>query len=225
VFLPKTISRFFILSLSGMAAFSLAGCSGGSGVADSKTASRITSVSGGEVNVSLNGKEGGSVSSPLVGLVAYASGTDQNRGQIVAVAGIADGATVGAPVSEGTVTYDTRYNYHVVDKVSRSSSFISGTRATRRFDGQTTLTADFETGRLTGSSSDLEVDGRINGQTVSGDAVLNYDLPTSIFGTTRLTGTVTTDLNGKIGSTGVIATFDGTDDNTAVAGGLVGVAN
>ncbi|MEH6737824.1 MAG: hypothetical protein V7695_04655 [Sulfitobacter sp.] len=115
-------------------------------MADSKTASRITSVSNGEVNVSLEGKEGGSVSCPLVGLVAYASGTDQNRGQIVAVAGIADGATVGAPVSEGTVTYDTRYNYHVVDKVSRSSSFISGTRATRRFDGQTTLTADFDTG-------------------------------------------------------------------------------
>ncbi|MEH6521487.1 hypothetical protein [Sulfitobacter sp.] len=115
-------------------------------MADSKTASRITSVSNGEVNVSLEGKEGGSVSCPLVGLVAYASGADQNRGQIVAVAGITDGATVGAPVSEGTVTYDTRYNYHVVGKVSRSSSFISGTRATRRFDGQTTLTADFDTG-------------------------------------------------------------------------------
>ncbi|MEH6737825.1 MAG: hypothetical protein V7695_04660 [Sulfitobacter sp.] len=40
-----------------------------------------------------------------------------------------------------------------------------------------------------------------------------------------MTGTVTTDLSGKIGSTGVIATFDGTDDNTALAGGLVGVAN
>lgn len=225
MFFPKVINRFFILSISGMTAFSLAGCSSGGSLADSTTASRTTSVSDGEVNASLNGLEGGSVSSPLVGLVAYATGTDQNRGQIVAVAGIADGATVGAPVTEGTVTYDTTYNYHVVDDVSRSSTFITGKRATRRFDGQTTLTADFDTGRLTGSTSDLEVDGRINGQTVSGDAVVNYDLPINVFGTTRLSGTVATDLNGRIGSTGVIATFDGSDANTAVAGGLVGTSN
>ncbi|MGB3242897.1 MAG: hypothetical protein WBB25_00065 [Sulfitobacter sp.] len=182
-------------------------------------------MSNGEVNASLADKEGSTISSPLVGLVAYATGVDQGRGQIVAVSGIADGATVGAPVSSGRVTYDTRYNYHVADNVSRSSTFIRGDRATRQFDGQTTLTADFGTGRLTGNSSDLAVDGRINGQAVSGNAVVNYNLNGGLLGGTNLNGSVRTDLNGQIGSTGVIATFDGADANTAVAGGLVGTAN
>jgi hypothetical protein len=216
-------NRLFILSISGITAFSLAGCGGG-GLAESTTRSATASVSNGEVNTSIASSASGSISSPRVGLVAYATGVDQTKGQIVALAGIADGATVGAPVTSGTVTYDTRYNYHVADNVSRSSSFIRGDRATRRFDGRTTLTANFGTGRLTGSSSDLEVDGRINGQALTGTAVVDYDVGGSL-GQPRLTGSVTTDLNGQIGSNGVIATLHGTDANTAIAGGLVGTSN
>ena len=88
MFLPKTISRFFILSISSVAAFTLAGCGSGGGLADSATASRIVPVSNGEVDVSLSQVNGGSVSSSRVGLVAFATGVNQDRGQIVAVAGI-----------------------------------------------------------------------------------------------------------------------------------------
>lgn len=226
MFLPKTINHFIMLSISGMAAVSLAGCSSGSG-SGGITSTRTASVSNGTVNLSASSDADGSVSSPRVGLVAYASGIDTNAGKVVAAAGIADGATVGEPVREGTVTYDTTYNYHVIDNASNDGIFIRGERSTRLVDGRTTLTADFDTGRLTGTTSDLDVDGRINGQTVSGTAVVNYDLPTNpfIFNSDRLTGTVTTDLNGDIGDTGVIATFEGSDADTVVAGGLVGTAN
>jgi hypothetical protein len=182
-------------------------------------------VSNGEVDVSLSRVIGGSVSSSRVGLVAFATGVDKDRGQIVAVAGIADGATVGEPVTEGTVTYDTRYNYQLAANISRGSSTIAGRTTSRRFDGRTTLTADFDTGRLTGSTSDLEVNGRINGQTVSGTAVVDFDTSSASSISPPLIGTVSTDLNGQIGDTGVIATFDGSDEDTAVAGGLVGTAN
>lgn len=226
MFLPKKISRFFTLSISGAAAFTLAGCGSGGGLADSATASRIVPVSNGEVDVSLSQVNGGSVSSSRVGLVAFATGVDKDRGQIVAVAGIADGATVGEPVTEGTVTYDTTYNYNVSGDISRSRSTISSRTISRSFDGRTTLTADFDTGRLTGGRTfDLEVDGRINGQTVSGTAVVNFDTSSSFSISPPLIGTVSTDLNGQIGDTGVIATFDGSDEDTAVAGGLVGTAN
>jgi hypothetical protein len=182
-------------------------------------------VSNGEVDVSLSRVIGGSVSSSRVGLVAFATGVDKDRGQIVAVAGIADGATVGEPVTEGTVTYDTRYNYQLAANISRGSSTIAGRTTSRRFDGRTTLTADFDTGRLTGSTSDLEVNGRINGQTVSGTAVVDFDTSSAFSISPPLIGTVSTDLNGQIGDTGVIATFDGSDEDTVVAGGLVGTAN
>lgn len=226
MFLPKTISRFFILSISGVTVVALAGCGSGSG-SGGITSTRTASVSNGTVNLAASSDADGSVSSPRVGLVAYASGLDTDNGRVVAAAGIADGATVGEPVSEGTVTYNTTYNYHVIDNAENDGVFIRGERSTRLFDGRTTLTANFDTGRLTGSTSDLDVDGRINGQTVSGTAVVNYDLPASpfIFNSDRLTGTVTTDLNGDIGDTGVIATFDGSDEDTVVAGGLVGTAN
>jgi hypothetical protein len=157
--------------------------------------------------------------------VSYATGIDENRGQIVAVAGIADGAKVGAPVTDGKVTYSTRYNYQVVDDITRSDTAIQGQRGGRIFDSSTTLTADFGTGELSGNTSDLEVNGRINGDAVTGTAVVNYTLQQGLFGATRLSGTVTTDLDGKIGSDGVIATFEGSDANTVVAGGLVGTAN
>ncbi|MCF2904253.1 hypothetical protein L0666_04580 [Octadecabacter sp. CECT 8868] len=218
-------NRIFKLIAAGSALAITAGCVSG-GLADSKTASRTASVSNGQVNANLSSESNGSVSDPAVGLVAYATGVDQTRGQIVAVAGIEDNPTVGAPVTtNGVVTYSTRYNYQIADNVTRSDTFISGERATRVFDGQTTLTADFGTGQLTGNTSDLDVNGTINGQNVRGNVVVNYNVPTNIFGTNTLTGSVDADLTGKIGSTGVIGAFTGSDSNTVVAGGIVGTAN
>ncbi len=224
--LSQKMNRIFMLSISGMTVLALGACGGGSG-GGGITSTRTASVSGGQVNFSASSEANGFVSSPRVGLVAYASGLDTDDGKVIAAAGIADGATVGDPVREGVVTYDTTYNYHVIDNAENDGIFIRGDRSTRLVDGQTTLTADFDSGRLTGSTSDLDVDGRINGQTVSGTAVVNYDLSTNplIFNSDRLTGSVTTDLNGDIGDRGVIATFEGSDENTVVAGGLVGTAD
>ncbi|MBU2991668.1 hypothetical protein Q4555_16070 [Octadecabacter sp. 1_MG-2023] len=222
--LKKNGSLFKII-VSGVSLAVLAGC-GGDSLASSKTTSRVASVSGGQVNVGLSSETNGSVSDATVGLVAYATGIDQTRGQIVAAAGIADNPTVGETVTtDGVVTYSTSYNYQIVDDVTRSDTFISGERASRVFDGQTTLTADFGTGQLTGSTTDLDVNGTINGQNVGGNVVVNYNIATSIFSTSSVTGSIDADLTGQIGSTGVIGAFSGSDSNTVVAGGLVGTAN
>lgn len=198
---------------------------GAGGRSSSITASGVESVSDGRVNVSLEKESNLSVSNARVGLVAFATGINDRKGQVVAVAGIADNPEVGSPVTEGRVTYNTRYNYIVLDNTNRTDNFINADQGTRRFNGRTTLTADYSAGTLTGSSSDLRVNGQISGQEVSGTARVDYNVRGGFLGTKTLSGRMNTTLDGRIGSTGVIATFHGTDSNTAVAGGLVGEAN
>lgn len=204
----------------------LSACGGGGGsstIAASPTASSVVGVQSGVAIATLSDKADRSISNARVGLVAYATGIDTGRGQIVAVTGIAANPNVGAPVPGGVVTYNTQYNYQVSDNVSRTENFISGQRATRRTNGAVTLTADFGAGTLEGQTSDLTVGGQINGQSVSGNVQVRYDLDPIVGPDLR--GTVNTSLNGQIDDNGVIATFHGSDNNTALAGGLVGTAN
>lgn len=202
----------------------LSACGSG-GRSSNITASGVERVSDGRVDVSLESESNLSVSDARVGLVAFATGINERKGQVVAVAGIADDPEVGDPVTEGTVTYSTRYNYIVLDNTSRSGNYISADQGSRRFVGRTTLTADYSEGTLTGTSSDLEVDGQISGQEVTGSVQVDYNVSGGIVGTKVLSGRMDTALNGQVGSTGLIATFHGTDSNSAIAGGLVGTAN
>ncbi|WP_299025642.1 hypothetical protein [uncultured Sulfitobacter sp.] len=221
----KSIKSALVVPASLAMALALSACGSNLNLADNITASGTATVSSGAIDTSLDNVSNGSVTSSEVGLVAYATGTNPRRGQIVALAGIEDGAAVGEPVTGGTVTYDTRYNYQVAAEVERSSLFINGLRGSRASEGRATLTADFDNGTLTGNTSDLDVDGQINGQAVTGTATVDYSLRRTVFGNNTVSGTVQTSLDGQIGSEGVIATFHGRDSTTTVAGGLVGVAN
>jgi hypothetical protein len=197
----------------------LGACSTSSGVASSATAARTASVDNGVVQLSLEDEVNGNVSDASVGLVAFVAGIDDDRGQMVAAAGIEGTPTVGAEVQSGTVRYDTKYNYAAVRDVSRSSTFISGTTITLINDGSTTLVANFDEGSLVDTGGNLSVDGQINGQNVSGTAQVSYQAGLTVFSPRQ---TIDTDLNGRIGADGVIATFKGTDATTTIAGGLVG---
>lgn len=216
------ISLFVILTAAVAALAACGGGGGGSSFADSPTDARTANVRNGVVDVALDDETNGSVSDSRVGLVAYASGIDDRAGQIVAVAGIEGTPNVGAEVRSGTVRYNTRYNYALVDSVSRSSTFISGRTQTLARDGTTVLVADFGAGTLNSEGGAISVDGQINGQNVSGTAAVIYPV-SSLNNAVR--ARIDTDLNGQIGADGVIATFTGSDSNTVVAGGLVGTAN
>lgn len=209
-------ARFGILVSLGL----VAGCSsiGGGSLSSDATRSGLSGVTGNVVNASLDDERNGTVSDASVGLVAYVSGLDLDDGQAVALAGIRNNATVGSPVLSGVATYNTRYQYTGIDGVFRSSTFISGTQFESN-ERSVTLTADFGAGALTGSTSDIDVNGTISGSQVAGTVDVNYGA--IIVGT----GSLTTNLNGVIGNTGVIATFDGHDANTTIAGGMVGTRN
>ncbi len=105
----------------------LAGCgSSGSSLATSPAASRVAPASGGQVQVNLTSERNGSVTRNPVGTVAFVSGIDQRSGQIVAATGISGTPDVGSVRTSGTATYETQYGYEVVDRITRSSTFISG---------------------------------------------------------------------------------------------------
>lgn len=195
-----------------MASF-LAGCVGG--VAQLPATSRTASVTGGFVDETLSDEQNQTISEVSVGTVAYVTGIDADRGQMVASVGISGTPTVGAARTSGSGTYSTTYSYGVIDGITRTSSRISGYRGGE--SGTMTLSADFDTGILQGSSSELTVDGGVAGSTVSGIVTANYSYPGA-------SGSVSGTLNGQIGATGIIATFHGHDENTVMAGGLVGTS-
>ncbi|MEP4197699.1 MAG: hypothetical protein ABJL99_18910 [Aliishimia sp.] len=198
----------------------LSACGGGGGsLAGPLTVSGQTSVSStGTVNIDLSDESNGNVSSAGVGLAAYATGVDLTRGRVSANAGIQNGATVGAAETSGTGSYSARYQYTMIDDASRTSVFISGTQITSA-ERSITLNADFDAGTLSGTTSDLDVNGTISGTTLGGSAVVDYDFFAGP------SGTIDTTLAGEVGSTGVIAVFTGNDGDTVLAGGVVGTRN
>ncbi|MDO6727775.1 hypothetical protein Q4544_12615 [Cognatishimia sp. 1_MG-2023] len=211
----KLVPLTVILSLP------ILGACGPTGFASSATASRVAPASGGTVNLSLSSESNRSVSRAGVGTVAYVSGTDVDRGQIVAAAGISGTPNVGAARTSGSGTYTTRYQYVVVDNITRTDTLISGTRGEEA--GTMSLAADFDAGTLTGSTSELTVNGTISGSDVGGNVTANYS--GSVLGGGTISGSVNGELAGDIGTNGVIATFHGSDNNTVMAGGLVGSAD
>ena len=191
----------------------LSGCVGG--VAHLQATSRTAPVTGGVVDETLSNEQNGSISAVGVGTVAYVTGVDSDRGQMVASVGISGTPTVGAARTTGSGTYTTSYSYGVIDNITRTSTTISGVRGGE--SGTLTLTADFDRGTLNGSNSELDVSAGISGNTLSGIATAYYSY-------TGASGNVTGTLDGQIGATGVIASFHGHDADTVMAGGLVGTS-
>ena len=216
-----------ILSVSVIACLVLANCSSGggggggssSGLAGNPAAAKVVGVRNGQISVSLNDTDYGAVSNS-VGIVAYGGGVDSDRGQIVTASGYNKWGGVGRTVTSGTVTYDTDYGMQVASNISRSSTTIRSDTVYQD-SGNLTLTANYGRGTLTGSDHIVDFDGTISGQDVSGTVDVAY----STNGNTR-NATMTTDLDGEIGSNGVIGTFNGVQGESAsVSGGFVGTAN
>jgi hypothetical protein len=203
------------IGLSAVAA--LSGCNA-SGLASSTTNSGFGSVSGSRVNVSLSNELNDTVSNASVGTVAFVTGLDLTNGQAEGFAGIQSGANTGSAVTSGSANYNTTYAYQVIDDVNRTTTFLTGSRVTE--NGSMTLAADFNAGTLTGSNSELRVNGTISGTDVGGSVTVIYS--GFVPGSGTVSGSATGNLDGNIGSTGVIGAFHGTDSDTVFAGGFVG---
>ncbi len=196
----------------------LSACGGGS---NAPTLSGFANVTGGTVDVELNQTIRRTTQDAAVGLTAYAVGITDD--QIAGFSGIQGGANVGAVQTTGTATYDSRFGVAVVDNVNRSETFISGTPAVAN-ERPITLTADFDAGTLTGTGvatglATLDVNATIDGQTLGGSATVTHTVQA------LPAGVVNAAVQGQIGTTGVIGAFNGSDDNTVVAGGFVGTRN
>ena len=191
----------------------LSGCVGG--IAEIPATSRTATVTGGIVDETLSSEQNRSVSAVGVGTVAFVTGVDSDRGQMVASVGISGTPTVGAARTTGSGTYTTSYRYGVIDGITRSSSVISGYRGEE--SGTMTVTADFDSGQVSGSNSELTVSAHASGNSLNGSVTANYSY-------TGASGSVAGSLEGQIGATGIIATFHGHDENTVMAGGLVGTS-
>ncbi len=98
-----------------------------------------------------------------------------------------------------------------------------GARAAYRDEGSLTLTANFDRGTLTGTDGVVDFDGTISGQDISGTVDVDYYSSRYTFYRDE---TLTAEMQGEIGSTGVIGEFKGTDgEQVSVAGGFTGTAN
>lgn len=193
----------------------LAGCS----LIPDDASSGFASVSGNQVNVNLPGQSNYSISDAEVGTVAIATGYQLKKGFIwpevtsYAFSGIAPGYDVGSAVTGGTASYNARYLYVTVDY---ETSIFGVSGRPNANSGNIDLTADFGAGTLTGSDSEVTVNGLIRGSGVSGNVVVLYSS-----GASPITGP----LAGYIGDTGTIAAFHANDKETALAGGFVGTPN
>jgi hypothetical protein len=211
----------------------IAACSGSNGLpdglADNPVVSGFATVSSSnEIDVDLEQKSSRSISNSQVGRVVYVAGAIRDAGQMITHAGIAPGATVGSAQTSGTATYSASYRYHVIDDIRRTQDAVFITThgvGPIHETGSITLTADFDTGRLTGSgtefdvvdrtTSSLDVNGTISGSDLGGTVTATY-------GEDLTTGSVDGTLTGNIGTTGVIGAFTGQDSNTSMSGGFVG---
>jgi hypothetical protein len=158
---------------------------------------------------------------PNVGRVAYSTAIDTDDATVMAYAGIQTGYNIGSTVTTtGTAIYNVRYGYRVM--TTRDSRTQANTLDALRIaeTGTLSLTANFGAGTLTGSNSEIAINGRINGSDLSGRVNANY----SDFFLTHgnVTGSIGANLDGHIGTTGVLGAFHGNNSNTAVAGGFVG---
>lgn len=198
----------------------LAACSGGgSGGGVSPTSTDFTALTG-VIAVGpplLTNTRRGLVTDGNVGTAAFVMGVDTNVGQIVAQSAYrAD--NIGAPRSSGTGRYSTNYRFGIVDQIVRTDTRIGGRSGIR--SGTVEVSADFDAGRVQAVDQQLNLDVRISGDALSGTVDVAF-VPAS--GGTA-TETLETQLEGRIGSNGLVGAFHGRDGNTTIAGGFVGTA-
>lgn len=141
---------------------------------------------------------------------AYAGGTNDDG--LAAYAGIIPGTTGGAQVASGSASYDATFNLYEVTGINLTETGIGEGFVTGRpntVTGSITLTANFDSNRLTGTSTggSLNVDGRIGGTDLSGDVTYR-----GVGGT----------LDGVIGADRTVGAFHGNNADVIFAGGFIG---
>lgn len=174
------------------------------GVADQTTSSFGTAGNFGGVpssGITSNVREGGGAG------VGY--GWVVGGGPIGGFAGAA-GRTSGAFTSglpTGVATYSGSYQLGAVENIVFDGTQVSGTSIT--LSGPISLIANVNTGALTGSGSDIDVNGTISGGDIGGSVTFR-----------GLDGSTTGSLDGIIGSSTAIGAFHGNDSTTVFAGGF-----
>lgn len=172
---------------------------------------------------------GGLSSSTASGLVEYALGVDAARQEVSGIASIRS-SNVGAPVTTGTATYRTAYSYNAIDEIGTDNITVPPLALNAQGQAVRTgatgfglalsstpfqtvdLAADFDAGTLTGGNSEISVAGQVSGAALGG----------SVTATPRAGTSISADLQGQIGSDGLVGAFAGRDADSVVVGGLVG---
>ena len=201
--------------LTSIACVLLAGCQLGTG--DPTNSSFSTPSASGSLSKTTNGRSGSDVSGVTGNVYGYQVGSVPDDG-LQGFAGIASGASVSAAPATGTATFNGDFELAVIDYIITDGTRVSGQSSFDR--GAITLTADFDTGRLTGGGTGLS--GSV-GNIVLSNNVLNVD---GQFTGQSLGGTVTYDgvsgpLRGLVGGNEVIGTFHGHTDSQVHAGGFI----
>ncbi|EAQ10424.1 hypothetical protein [Maritimibacter alkaliphilus] len=147
--------------------------------------------------------EFGAVNDTTLGGVDFVVGTQRETAR--GYTGVRAGTDIGVTVATGTATYTTDYTVLQLDNLTSDGTNLSGDLI--RDSGQIVLTADFDTGGLTGTDKDLVVAGTIAGDNLGG--AVTYRSTAGILG-------------GNIGDKGVAGAFHGSGADTVFAGGFIG---
>ena len=193
----------------------LAACNLGMG--DPTNSSFTTPSSSGTISKASGGRSGALESGVTGNIVAYQVGSVKEDG-LQGFAGIAPGASVTAAPASGSATYSGEFELGLVTFIMQQGTSVSGQTTADR--GAIALTANFDTGRLTGGGTGLNggvtniilrenplsVDGTFTGQTLTGTVTYNG---------------ITGPLRGVIGGNEVIGAFHAHTNNSLHAGGFI----
>lgn len=200
------------LVLGGMG---LAGCNATGSPTDSSfaTPDAVGEIGRVEVFSSIDGADSSAVTGNVYG---YEVGSVANGG-LQGFAGIASGAAVSAPPPGGTVVYTGTFEVAAVDFILVNGNTVTGQGYADA--GEFTLTANFETGAVTGGGTGINTPFSVyhNGNVLSVDGQVSGD---------TLTGTATYDgvsgpMQGLVGSNEAIGVFHGHTDGQLHAGGFI----
>lgn len=191
-------------------AFTLSNCAAGSGEGDSYFVqpSPTGAISAGLINVN-----SGSIIDADGDGIAFQSGQNRDRTKNIAVSGIIGGENLPPVPTTGTGTYRANFEYHVIDKLTPSSTLASITG----YRGVVSLSADFENGTLKGETSRLLSDSKITIDGTFANGNLSGTVTHDSLGSNGLQG----ELTGKIGSNKAIGAFHGHANGDQMAGGFV----
>ena len=134
----------------------------------------------------------------LVGY-SYAYGLVADSDTFLGVAGATPDPYVGAEIESGSVSYNARYSLAHADVDSTTNAA-----------GNIQLTAGFDSGRVTGEDSGLQVYGEFSGTTLGGTVVHDG---------------IVAELRGSVGTSAIAGAFVGNSDEEVLVGGFVGVNN